>query len=192
MDVSSGAIESFLDKYGGAIGNLVDHITGEDKSKYIYREKNSDECWYPPTCQALTTLTPILVTTPTEYNKTLGISDARDLVDSTFRDYRETDLPQIYQAMNGSGGYNSTTAQLLANDAYARASAKAAKDTLDNVSKYANIRQGDIQALSQLYSATRGSYTVNSIGGSGAGSMGGILGGLLGPVAGVIGGIFGS
>jgi hypothetical protein len=187
MPASTSSSDNFLDIYGNAIGTVVDYFTGGDRSRFAYREKNSDDCWYPPTCQALTTITPILITTPTEYNKALGISDAHDLVDSIFAEYRDTDLPQIYQSMNGSGGYNSTTAQLLANDAYARATAKAAKETLDNVAKYANIRQGDVQALSQLYAATKGSYSAGSLnGGSGSG-----FGGVLGAIGGIIGGIFG-
>jgi hypothetical protein len=186
MPASTSALDDFLDQYGDALGNIVDYITGGNVSKFVYRQKNSDDCWYPPTCQALATLTPILITTPAEYNKALGISDAHDLVDSIFTEYKDADLPQIYQAMNGSGGYNATTAQLLANDAYARATAKAAKEVLDNVAKYANIRQGDVQALSQLYSATKGSYSVGSIGGGGGGG----LGGLLGSIVGIIGGIF--
>ena len=188
MPASSGAIDSFLNQYGSAIGRTVDYFTGEDKSKYVYREKNSDDCWYPPTCSALATLTPILITSPTEYNKSLAISDAQGVVASIFQEYRDTDLPQIYQAMNGSGGYNSTSAQLLANDAYARAVTKSAKEVLDNVSKYGNIRQGDVQALAQLYSSTKGSYTVGSIGG---GASGGSAGGIFGSIAGIVGGIFG-
>lgn len=188
MPASNSSQTNFLNQVGGVIGDLVDYVTGEDKSKLVYREKNSDDCWYPPSCQALATITPILVTSPSEYTKTRATADAAQVVSAIFAEYSDQELPQIYQAMNGSGGYNATTAQLLANDAIARAMAKAAKETLDNVQRYGNIRQGDVQALAQLYSATKGSYSVGNLSN---GQQGGSAGGLLQSVGGIIGSVFG-
>lgn len=188
MPASNTSQTNFLNQVGGVIGDLVDYVTGEDKSKLVYREKNSDDCWYPPSCQALSTITPILVTSPTEYSRITAKADAMEVVSAIFAEYRDQEIPQIYQAMNGSGGYNSTTAQLLVNDAYSRVSAKAAKEVLDNVSKYGNVRQGDVQALAQLYSATKGSYSVGNLSN---GQSGGSAGGLLNSVGGIIGSVFG-
>jgi hypothetical protein len=186
QDSFFNSASSYLSQQGDSIGQLIDYFTGEDKSKFVYREKNSDDCWYPPSCQALSTITPILVTSAIEYTGAKAKADAAEVVSSIFFEYSNQDLPQIYQAMNGSGGYNSVTAQMLANDAFAKANQKAAKEVLDNIQRYGNVRQGDTQALAQLYSATKGSYQIGSLGGQSGGSSGGSFG-IIGDI---IGGLF--
>lgn len=182
-----GSADNFLSTQGDAITNVVDYLTGEGTDRFTYSRKNSEACWYDPTCSALSTLTPILIASPGQHTRALAISDSNSLVSSLFFEYRSSDLPNIYQAMNGSGGYNSTTAALLANDAFARTTAKAAKEVLDNVQRYGNIRQGDVQALAQIYASTKGSYTVGSLAG---GNAGGSAGGTMGSIFDIIGNIF--
>lgn len=178
---------SFLGTQGDAIGEIVDYLTGEDKSKFVFREKNTDDCWYGPTCDAIGALTPILVTTASEYTRTRALTDADAVVRAIFSEYKDQELPPIYQAMNSSGGYNSPVAQLLANDAFARVVAKTTKEKLDNVQRYSNVRQGDVQSLAQIYASTRGSYTIGSLG---AGNAGGTAGGSMGGLFDIIGNIF--
>lgn len=187
MPASSSSQTNFLNQTTTIIGQAFDYFTSESPEAKRSAQKNSDDCWYPASCQALANITPILVTSPIEYTKLKATADAAEVVSAIFREYADQELPQIYQAMNGSGGYNATTAQLLANDAIARAMAKASKEVLDNVQRYGNIRQGDVQALAQLYSSTKSSYSIPSSSGSSGGSGGDLFGGL----GGIIGSVFG-
>ena len=59
-------------------------------------------------------------------------------------------MPQIHQAELGSGGYNSTTGQLLANDAFAATNTKAAATLLDTIIKYRGLEQQDYNMMSAL------------------------------------------
>lgn len=191
---TAAASDAFLNRIGGAItdysgtiGDLVDYVTGNE-APAIATYDNSAACWYGPTCLALTTSIPILIGTTSDYNKITAQADANQLVNSIFLDYREEALPQIYQAQNGVSAWNSTTAQLLVNDAYAKTVSKAAGVVLDNIGKYGQIRTADIGAIAQLASATKQSKSSPSGGGGGGG---GGDGGLFGGIAGIVGGLFG-
>ena len=91
-----------------------------------------------------------------KYSKENAITDAQDVVANIFRDYRNTDLPKIYSAQNTSGGYNSTTAQLLANDAFGAATAKSADAVLKNIVDYRKLNQGDLSSFADLFKAKAG------------------------------------
>lgn len=73
------------------------------------------------------------------YTKQDAIADSQGLVDSIFRQFRSTSLPQIYAAQGSAGAYNSTGAQLMANDAYADTVSKAQSAVLGNIKSYADI-----------------------------------------------------
>ena len=73
------------------------------------------------------------------YTKSAAIADSQGLVKSIFDQYKQSDLPQIYQAQSSSGGYNSTAAQTLADNAFGQAVSKAQGAVLGNIKSYADI-----------------------------------------------------
>lgn len=85
------------------------------------------------------------------YSKQAAIRDSKGIVDSIFADYADTALPQILERQGQSGGYSSTGTQLLANDAYARTTAKASEVIMSAIQGYAATqnqkRQTGIQGL---------------------------------------------
>lgn len=88
------------------------------------------------------------------YGKQAAMTDAQGAIRSIFDEYSKTSLPQIYQAELGSGGYNSTSGQLLANDAFASANTKAASVLLDTIMKYRGIEQKDYEVMASLVKGT--------------------------------------
>lgn len=85
-----------------------------------------------------------------QYEKSNAITDARAARDNAFHTYADEYLPTLYGKMCSSGIFNSTAAQLLANDAYARTVVKAEELELTNIKDYASIhaREGDlVQAI---------------------------------------------
>lgn len=90
------------------------------------------------------------------YSKDAAILDAQGAVANLFNQYKNNTLPEIYQAQNLSGGYNGSTSQLLANDAFAATTAKAAALNLDAIQKYRKIQQDDYTILAQLISSIKG------------------------------------
>lgn len=91
-----------------------------------------------------------LSTSQSEYSKQQAIADSQSIVAGLFNTYRNTDLPQIYSAESSSGGYNNTTSQLLANDAYASTLTKASGLILDTIQKYRGLQQQDYNVMSAL------------------------------------------
>lgn len=91
-----------------------------------------------------------------EYGKQAAIADSRGLVSSIFREYQNEALPQIMQMEAGSGGYNSSTGQLLANDAFAGAVSKSQAAVLDTINKYRAIEQNDFATLAKLVGSIPG------------------------------------
>lgn len=88
------------------------------------------------------------------YGKQAAMTDVQGAIRSLFDEYSKTSLPQIYQAELGSGGYNSTTGQLLANDAFATTNTKAAALLLDTIQKYRGIEQKDYEVMASLVKGT--------------------------------------
>ena len=88
------------------------------------------------------------------YGKQAAMTDAQGAIRSIFDEYSKTSLPTIYQAELGSGGYNSTTGQLMANDAFASANTKAASVLLDTIMKYRGIEQKDYEVMASLVKGT--------------------------------------
>lgn len=72
-----------------------------------------------------------------DYSKDAAFADSDAILAQIFRDFSEGTLPKIYQAASGTGGYNSSTAQLLANDAFARTVAAGQQAKLKAASDYA-------------------------------------------------------
>lgn len=74
-----------------------------------------------------------------QYTKQQAIDDSQGLIGQIFQQYKNNDLPTIFNAQNASGGYNSTTGQLMANDAYGNAVNKSAQAVQQNIQNYAAI-----------------------------------------------------
>lgn len=104
------------------------------------------------------------------YSKQAAIQDSKGLVADIFKQYRETDLPNILQAQSNAGAYSNTGSQLLANDAFARTTSAASSAVLQAIQSYAGIqaerRNVSSQALSTVLSgllAAREDTTASSM-----------------------------
>lgn len=75
-----------------------------------------------------------------DFSKEAAGVDSDALVAQIMQAFKEQALPQIYQAQTNSGGYNSTTGQLLANDAFARSVAQGQAAKVKTATDYANVR----------------------------------------------------
>jgi hypothetical protein len=67
-----------------------------------------------------------------------ALKDVKGSVNALFSEFSNTVLPQIMTQQNKTGGYNSSTSQLLTNDAFARTVAQGASLTMNAVSQYEN------------------------------------------------------
>lgn len=99
-----------------------------------------------------------------------AIQDVQGSIEQIFTQMRESSLPQIMSAQTKTGGYNSSTAQLMANDAFSRAVAQGAALTTDAISRYETTAlnkagiamQGLQSSLSALLQAQQTSQTDSS------------------------------
>ena len=146
-----------------ALVPIIAYLMAKDPEDYTYAIRNSEDCWYPPTCAIMTDLVPRLTNKDLEYDKTNAIADAQDTVNNIFDTFKDESLVQVYQPECIANGYNSTTMQLLVNNAYAKTVSEGAKVVLDNIQRYAGIRVSDLQVMSQLIGAIRNSKTVGDI-----------------------------
>ena len=73
------------------------------------------------------------------YDKAAAIADSESLAESMFDDWSEQYLPTLYSSMCQRGIYNSTSAQLLANDAFSEVMKDALKARIDFINGYGNI-----------------------------------------------------
>ena len=168
----------------GLVGNFLNLQDKRDMDNYVVAKKNSADCWYDPTCLALETLVKDIISKPggstaiehsTANAKILG----RTLVESVFQEWRIAQLPKIYGLQASARAYNSTTVQMLGNHAYNAVVISGANLVTKTITDYAQIRTGDINALAAYTNATKGSLTVQSVGGAGgagAGTEGDMLG----------------
>ena len=149
----------FIDALVPILGELM----AKDPEDYTYAIRNAEDCWYPPTCAVMTDLIPRLTNKDIEYSKDTAIADAQGTVNNVFEQFKDEALVQVYYPQCIANGYNSTTMQLLANNAYAKTVSEGAKVVLDNIQRYAGIRVSDLQVMSQLIGAIRNSKTVGDI-----------------------------
>lgn len=152
-----------IDDWVTALVPMVAFFLAKGPEDYTYAIRNTEDCWYPPTCAVMTELIPRLANKDIEYSKDTAIADAAGTVNNLFETFKDESLAQIYQPQCIANGYNSTTMQLLANNAYAKTVSEGAKITLDNIQRYAGIRVNDLQVMAQLISAIRNSKTVGDI-----------------------------
>ena len=146
-----------------ALVPIIAYLMAKEPEDYTYAIRNSEDCWYPPTCAIMTDLVPRLTSKDLEYDKTNAIADAQATVNNIFDTFKDELLVQVYQPECIANGYNSTTMQLLVNNAYAKTVSEGAKVVLDNIQRYAGIRVSDLQVMSQLIGAIRNSKTVGDI-----------------------------
>ena len=146
-----------------ALVPIIAYLMQKDPEDYTYAIRNSEDCWYPPTCAIMTDLVPRLTSKDLEYDKTNAIADAQATVNNIFDTFKDEALVQEYQPECIVNGYNSTTMQLMVNNAYAKTVSEGAKVVLDNIQRYAGIRVSDLQVMSQLIGAIRNSKTVGDI-----------------------------
>ena len=106
------------------------------------------------------------VLTSQDFTKAAALKDSEAGVKQIFTEYKNTDLPKIYQNQVSSGGYNSVVHQLLADNAFSSAVAKGQAFQTDTIAKYAKARQDEIGTLLQLVLGDR----VATSGGGGSGS----------------------
>lgn len=89
-----------------------------------------------------------------EFSRDNALADATGVVANIFNKYKQQALPQIANLMTDAGVYNATAGQNLANEAFGAATANASQAVLDNVLKYAGLKQQDQQlTLSGLLQA---------------------------------------
>ena len=146
-----------------ALVPIIAYLMQKDPEDWTYAVRNAEDCWYPPTCAVMTDLIPRLTSKDLEYDKTNAIADAQATVNNIFDTFKDELLVQVYQPECIANGYNSTTMQLLVNNAYAKTVSEGAKVVLDNIQRYAGIRVSDLQVMSQLIGAIRNSKTVGDI-----------------------------
>ena len=146
-----------------ALVPIIAYLMAKDPEDYTYAIRNSEDCWYPPTCAIMTDLIPRLTNKDIEYSKDTAIADAQATVNTIFDTFKDEALVQVYQPECIVNGYNSTTMQLMVNNAYAKTVSEGAKVVLDNIQRYAGIRVSDLQVMSQLIGAIRNSKTVGDI-----------------------------
>lgn len=141
---------------------IIAWIMAKKPNDYTFQVRNTDDCWYPPTCKVMTELIPRLTNKDLEYSKDAAKADTDDAVKSIFDGFKDSTLPSIYYPQCIANAYNSTTMQLLADNAYAKTVAEAAKVKLDMVTKYAGIRVNDLQVMAQLIQAIKGSINAGT------------------------------
>ena len=146
-----------------SLAPVLDYLLTKDPENYTYAIRNAEDCWYPPTCAVMTDLIPRLTKKDIEYSKDTAIADAQGTVNNVFEQFKDEALVQVYYPQCIANGYNSTTMQLLANNAYAKTVSEGAKVVLDNIQRYAGIRVNDLQVMSQLIGAIRNSKTVGDV-----------------------------
>ena len=146
-----------------ALVPIIAYLMAKDPEDYTYAIRNAEDCWYPPTCAIMTDLVPRLTSKDLEYDKSNAIADAQATVNNIFETFKDELLVEVYQPECIANGYNSTSMQLLVNNAYAKTVSEGAKVVLDNIQRYAGIRVNDLQVMSQLIGAIRNSKTVGDI-----------------------------
>lgn len=167
----------------GLASSLFGAADARNMDNYAIAKKNSADCWYEPTCKTLETLIADIITkaggsTAVEHSTANAKIFGRTLVESTFQEWRATQLPKIYGMQAAAGAYNSTSVQMLGNHAYNAVVIKGAELVVKTITDYAQVRTADINALASYTNATKGSITVSGASNTAAasGGSGDILG----------------
>ena len=93
-----------------------------------------------------------------DYSRANAINDTQGAIAEIFNQYKIKDLPEIFSSMVSSGGYNSTSHQLMANEAFANATAKGAALRSQAILNYAEARNKQLAPLVSLLNADRENF----------------------------------
>ena len=93
-----------------------------------------------------------------QYSRSNAIADTQGAIAEIFKQYSITDLPKIYNSQIGMGAYNSTSHQLMANEAFANATAKGAALRNQAILNYAQARNNELNPLISLLNADRENF----------------------------------
>lgn len=121
-----------------------------------------------------------LLGTTDEFSKQSAIADTQGLMQALFTQFQNEALPNIFQMENASGGYNSTTGQLLANDAFSSTVAKGAAAQLEAIQNYRKLQQGDFSTLANLVGSISGTNAMRGDNSAQAGMLGDVTGSVIG------------
>lgn len=146
-----------------ALVPIIAWFMQREPEDYTYAIRNTEDCWYAPTCAIMTDLVPRLALTNELYSKDTAAADSAASTQAIFDEFKDTALAKVYFPQCIANGYNATTAQLLANAAYAKTVSEANKNKLDWTTRYAGIRVQDLNVMSQLIQAIKNSKTVGNI-----------------------------
>jgi len=90
------------------------------------------------------------------YSKDAAIADSKASADFVMQSLLEKNAPEISSQAKAAGGYNSTEQARQGKDLTARVGAAGQQVLLDTITKYAGIKQGNIQAATGAVAATTG------------------------------------
>lgn len=174
---------------GMGLGSVLGGFLGGSEGDDLYKEiiDNSKAAGDRGLAGIDKYLADILAQTTSQYGKQSAVADSQGAVAEIFNQFKKSALPDIYQAQVSSGGYNSSTGQLLANDAFATANSKAAGLVLDTIMKYRASQQNDYLGLANLVKAVPSAPgRAPAAGGKGGDPLGDLLGAGIGSIFGSI------
>lgn len=91
-----------------------------------------------------------------EFSKSAAFRDSDAILAQIFNDFKQGALPQIYQQQAASGAYNSTSAQMLANDAFAKTVAQGQAAKLKAAVDYGQVQNQQGQVAAQAANVAKG------------------------------------
>lgn len=104
------------------------------------------------------------------FSKESALKDVSGVVQGIFSEFRDTTLPQLFDASGSAGVFNSTALQRMADNAFGQAVGKAAGVTLDAIKSYAGIEQAQqgqqLEGLLQALGLQSNAYKTESSTGS--------------------------
>lgn len=127
-----------------ALLNFMNSLFGTNNSSVTSSEPGGDA--KELVTQFLTQLLPEL---DGRYSPEAAQRDSQGVVDRIMRQYREGN-PSIFGASSAAGAYDSTTAKLLSNDAFARAVSQSSDTVLKTQDQYARLRQTGLNQFLNL------------------------------------------
>lgn len=104
-----------------------------------------------------------------QFGKEQALADVQGVLRTQATDALQQVMPSISGVQTQAGAYNTTTKDLLKNDATSRITAQLANTQLQAIKDYAAIEQGDVNAFS---GATKANTTVSTSGSSKGGGSG--------------------
>lgn len=89
------------------------------------------------------------LTGKSEFTREAAIQDSEGIIKDLFKQYSQSVLPQIISKASQSGAYNSTSAQLLADNAFAETLGKAATVRTNAIAQYSQAADSKKQVATQ-------------------------------------------